>query len=472
MPRRRASSRRTPKGADAAASSTTAAVLDHPSIATPLGSRCNKCNRALLRKMAVRTGVSFCFISSSLWSIDYFGHLAWCIWIISIQTFVFRELVNLRYKEARERDIPLFRTLQWMWYVGAMVWSYSRSWLRAPMGFFLFLEQFKANARGSSLVTDEWAALDAAMFCMYVGIFVLTVMTFRIGSQQGTRGGASSSSAQPPRSPLSKKEINLRFSYQLKQLSWTILTVGFVVVQMKCMVYTAHAGLIWAIFPASMIMMNDTAAYFSGVALGKRVCTKWKFFPVLSPKKTWEGFIGGGLCTLVYAFSATQIWGSVPLMRCSFPEVNAAKLAAAGTDVPWQDSLPMGACQNDHMFQVDPDSPLALLGLSRIQMVAVGLALFASTVAPFGGFAASATKRAFNIKDFDSLIPGHGGFTDRMDCQFLMGMAAWIAYTTFVRQPNPIVPLNRLIAAAGNLNVSEQRELLEALQVMVAEAGQ
>jgi hypothetical protein len=35
--------------------------------------------------------------------------------------------------------------------------------------------------------------------------------------------------------------------------------------------------------------------------------------------------------------------------------------------------------------------------------------------------------------DFDSLIPGHGGFTDRMDCQFIMGMATWIAYTSFVQ---------------------------------------
>lgn len=42
---------------------------------------------------------------------------------------------------------------------------------------------------------------------------------------------------------------------------------------------------------------------------------------------------------------------------------------------------------------------------------------FASLVAPFGGFFASGFKRAFNIKDFGQSIPGHGGMTDRMDCQ-------------------------------------------------------
>ena len=45
------------------------------------------------------------------------------------------------------------------------------------------------------------------------------------------------------------------------------------------------------------------------------------------------------------------------------------------------------------------------------------MAIFTSLVAPFGGFFASGFKRAFNIKDFGHSIPGHGGMTDRMDCQ-------------------------------------------------------
>ncbi len=47
----------------------------------------------------------------------------------------------------------------------------------------------------------------------------------------------------------------------------------------------------------------------------------------------------------------------------------------------------------------------------------VALAVFASLAAPFGGFFASGFKRGFKIKDFGDSIPGHGGVTDRFDCQ-------------------------------------------------------
>lgn len=54
------------------------------------------------------------------------------------------------------------------------------------------------------------------------------------------------------------------------------------------------------------------------------------------------------------------------------------------------------------------------------------LSLFASVIAPFGGFFASGFKRAIKVKDFADIIPGHGGLTDRMDCQILMGMFSYL----------------------------------------------
>jgi phosphatidate cytidylyltransferase len=63
-----------------------------------------------------------------------------------------------------------------------------------------------------------------------------------------------------------------------------------------------------------------------------------------------------------------------------------------------------------------PDSII----VAPIQFHILVLATFASLIAPFGGFFASGLKRAFKIKDFGDSIPGHGGMTDRMDCQFMM----------------------------------------------------
>lgn len=61
--------------------------------------------------------------------------------------------------------------------------------------------------------------------------------------------------------------------------------------------------------------------------------------------------------------------------------------------------------------------PWREISILPVQWHALCLGLFASIIAPFGGFFASGFKRAFKIKDFGDSIPGHGGITDRMDCQ-------------------------------------------------------
>jgi len=90
------------------------------------------------------------------------------------------------------------------------------------------------------------------------------------------------------------------------------------------------------------------------------------------------------------------------------------------------------------------------------------LAAVASLVAPFGGFLASAIKRAHGVKDFDSIIPGHGGFTDRFDCQMLMALYAWVHYTTFVL--SYLEPRDRMLAAIADMPSADQAYIAAALR--------
>ncbi|CAG8822015.1 31049_t:CDS:2, partial [Gigaspora margarita] len=91
------------------------------------------------------------------------------------------------------------------------------------------------------------------------------------------------------------------------------------------------------------------------------------------------------------------------------------------------------------------------------------MSCFASLIAPFGGFFASGVKRAFNIKDFGQSIPGHGGITDRMDCQFLMGLFSYIYYQSFIKTTSLSVG-TVLYSIINSLKPSEQLELLDSLQ--------
>merc|ERR1712232_867602 len=96
-----------------------------------------------------------------------------------------------------------------------------------------------------------------------------------------------------------------------------------------------------------------------------------------------------------------------------------------------------------------------------MQIHALWLAIFASLVAPFGGFLASAIKRAYGIKDFDSTIPGHGGLMDRFDCQLIMALCTWVHYNTFVKLATISVP--KLVYMYSLLSENEKIQFLNHL---------
>ncbi|KAJ4877364.1 Phosphatidate cytidylyltransferase 1 [Raphanus sativus] len=101
-----------------------------------------------------------------------------------------------------------------------------------------------------------------------------------------------------------------------------------------------------------------------------------------------------------------------------------------------------------------------------VQWHALCLGLFASIIAPFGGFFASGFKREFKIKDFGDSIPGHGGITDRMDCQMVMAVFAYIYLQSFIVSQSVSVDkiLDQILT---NLSFEEQQALFTRLGQMI-----
>lgn len=77
-----------------------------------------------------------------------------------------------------------------------------------------------------------------------------------------------------------------------------------------------YNGLIWLVLPSFCIIANDTFAYIFGRALGRTPLIQ------LSPKKTWEGFIGGFLATLVIAYLVSKYLSRFQYLICPQPELN------------------------------------------------------------------------------------------------------------------------------------------------------
>ncbi len=129
-------------------------------------------------------------------------------------------------------------------------------------------------------------------------------------------------------------------------------------------------GALFVFFVILVTWAADTAAYFTGKTIGRRLLA-----PHLSPKKTVEGFIGGLLCAMVVA-GLSHFW--------FFPFLTLVECVIIG---------------------------VLLTGLGLL-----------------GDLAESYFKRSSGVKDSGTLIPGHGGVLDRLDSLLFTGPAFYYSY--------------------------------------------
>lgn len=120
-----------------------------------------------------------------------------------------------------------------------------------------------------------------------------------------------------------------------------------------------------------LIWATDTGAYFTGLSIGRT-----KLFPVISPKKSVEGLVGGVVLAVAVAFAYRGLFGQI-----------------------WT-------------------------GVATLLT-----AIFVSLSSQVGDLCESFLKRAFHQKDSGAILPGHGGFLDRFD-GFLIALPVVYACAT------------------------------------------
>merc|ERR1712045_812998 len=98
---------------------------------------------------------------------------------------------------------------------------------------------------------------------------------------------------------------------------------------------------------------------------------------------------------------------------------------------------------------------------------AIFMSIFASVIGPFGCFFASGFKRAFKIKDYGDIIPGHGGIMDRFDCQFLMATFVNVYIHSFIRMASP----QKLLQQFYMLKPEEQLQMYYSLTDSLTQRG-
>ncbi|RKP10374.1 phosphatidate cytidylyltransferase, partial [Thamnocephalis sphaerospora] len=372
------------------------------------------------RNFSVRTLWTLIMIGS-FFLIMAAGHFWVVLMVIGIQTTVYKEVISIAHVPTKERKLPWFRSINWYFLMATNYFLYGESLIQ------YFRQHMLVDAFLLPLATHH----RFISFIVYMAGFVVFVANLKKG----------------------------HYVFQFTQFAWTHMTLLLVVVQAHFIINNIFEGMFWFFISTALVITNDIFAYICGFFWGRTPLIQ------LSPKKTVEGFLGGWVCTMIWGVIFTEVLLRMPYMLCPAHDLttSAWTFNRAACDLnpvfvpvpvhlgPWLSALL-------RRFFID----VRYLNIAPIHWHVLFFACFASFVAPFGGFFASGLKRAFKIKDFGDSIPGHGGLTDRMDCQFLMGNFVHIYYQSFIKISSLTVGAVLHTIVTG-LTANDQLELLQRL---------
>eukprot|EP01060_Flectonema_neradi_P007609 TRINITY_DN1533_c0_g1_i2.p1 TRINITY_DN1533_c0_g1~~TRINITY_DN1533_c0_g1_i2.p1 ORF type:complete len:448 (+),score=51.03 TRINITY_DN1533_c0_g1_i2:75-1418(+) len=371
---------------------------------------------------------------------QYVGQTLGIILVLTCQVLMFREIMRIARRRSLEEALPVNKTLPYYMLIVVNILLVS-STMRVPLvrtwpGMEYFLER------------SSFVAFTLYMFGLIA--FVLSLKPIDILSTKlRLKRGSTTSQGKP-------KQIYFR--YQFNQFGWLHMGLLAIVASSSFFLNTMMEGMIWFTLPVSCVIHNDSWAYACGKLFGRN-----PLVPTLSPRKTWEGFLGAWFFTTLWAVWFAGFLSNQKRFIC--PKVHF--LSPIDCDV------------SSTFITTTYDVPELLwayfgktFDAKPVQLHAVAFAAFASLGAPFGGFFASGLKRAFNLDDFGDLIPGHGGMVDRMDCQLLMALFVYCYVSNFVYERGGIcAAVGMMQYCVSRLNVAEQVSLFNELSSELRSAG-
>ncbi|KAG7838761.1 hypothetical protein KL919_001287 [Ogataea angusta] len=319
------------------------------------------------------------------------GHFWTIMLVLVLQVLVFKELISITSERAKNQDLKYTGYLNWYLLITTIAYLEGKSLITYTINFLIDSNYFSVLAM-KFIIHQKFVS-----YCSYVFAFVFFVSTLKKGY----------------------------LKFQFAQLCITHMILLLVIFQGHCIVNNILHGMIWFLLPVGLVITNDIFAYICGITFGRTQLIS------ISPKKTVEGFVGAWICTTFASIVLTYYLCNYNYFICPIENYNDLQV----------NCLTGVSCEPNpvfiHQIYKIPADVAKIVGKEYVQIKpiylhATILSLFASLIAPFGGFFASGLKRAFKIKDFGDTIPGHGGVTDRMDCQFLMGSFSYLYYETFI----------------------------------------
>lgn len=210
----------------------------------------------------------------------WLGHIYYTFLLIGFGFKTHFELMDLNRNDKHEARNPTFRIVEWMVPLLTAYYLTPRTFMRRVLveneGLFDFHQDH--------LIVYPILFVHHTLIC---GIFlILLLVFFTLTLEKG------------------------QYRYQFKRLGWLVLTALTPISGSLFLGYYVYKGYFWLLITNGCVMINDVMAYVFGKTMGRTQLI------ALSPKKTVEGFLGGGLSTVIFAVFITDYLAQYPKVTC------------------------------------------------------------------------------------------------------------------------------------------------------------